>query len=248
MAWRAWRMTQHRPQRDDSATSIFGCRRGYACAPSGRRAGGGSIGRAYGEGLWQLVRAEICTSYRDSVPVKRPTDTGSLAGKVPSSPSSRRSSRCFCIFESDRRASIRNSASASAISSGSSPSSLPAAFSVCSHASFSDGVPCRCNISRSEILGNGRPSDAGRRCFRFPGDTWNIDQSRSFCCVGFFGSATTLDLVTRYRHKILMCQRARSSRGPLRPYTYLKIRPRAALFGLAFGLSRGLALAVLCPV
>ena len=69
---------------------------------------------------------------------------------------------------------------------------LACRFCVCSHASFSEGVPCRCDISRSEILGSGRPSDTGRRCFRFPGDTWNMGQSRSFCCVGFFGSATTL--------------------------------------------------------
>jgi hypothetical protein len=111
----------------------------------------------------------------DSVPVKCPTDTGSLAGKVAFSPSSRSSSRCrssFPPFDLSMRTRIASNASASSISSGSAPSSLPAAFSLRSHASFSDAVPCTCDINSSEIRGSGRPSNTGDlcRCFLFPGD------------------------------------------------------------------------------
>src|SRR5262245_37496813 len=66
-----------------------------------------------------------------SVPVKCPTATGSLAGNVARSPSSNSSSRrrfSFLSLGADRRMSIRSKASACATSSGSSPSSLPAAI------------------------------------------------------------------------------------------------------------------------
>lgn len=129
-----------------------------------------------------------------SVPVKCPTDTGSLAGKVSFRPSSRSSSRCrfsFPDFVPDMRTSIASNPSACASSSGSSPSSLPAAICCRSHNNFSDGPPGTSAMISSEIWGGARPSSGALLCWRFPTGARNIGQSRSFANAGFFGSATT---------------------------------------------------------
>lgn len=140
----------------------------------------------------------------DSVPVKWPTDTGSLAGNVAFSPSSSSSSRCrfsFPPFDVSRRASRRSSASACATSSGSSPSSLLVAICMRSHASFSAGVPGTCAMMRSAMRGSGRPSSAAdrARCGRLS-RVRNIGQSRNFGSAAFLGSATALHSRLQKRH------------------------------------------------
>jgi hypothetical protein len=130
-----------------------------------------------------------------SVLVKWPTDTGSLAGNVPMRPSSSSSSRCrfsFPPFDPATRTSIESNTSASAISSGSSPSSIPLVFCSRSHTSFAEGVPATCDMTSSDIRGGSRPSNTELLCWRFPAGRRNIGQSRNLGSVGFFASATAL--------------------------------------------------------